>query len=264
MKLKLLCLAALFGTLLLGMEAMVPAPAQDVPVVAAAADLQFALAEVAEAFTKETEREVTLTFGSSGNFFRQIQQGGPFQMFLSADEQFVFDLTAKGLTVDDGALYAVGRIVLIAPHDSPLKADGSLADLKAALADGRVKNFAIANPAHAPYGRRAEEALRHLGLWEAIKDRLVLGENVSQAAQFATSSDTQGGIIAYSLALSPDVSKLGTYALIPDDWHEPLRQRMALIKGAGESAQQFYAFMQSPSARAIMRRYGLALPGESS
>jgi len=264
MKVKLLCLATLFGTLLLGMEAMVPAPAQDVPVVAAAADLQFALAEVAEAFTKETEREVTLTFGSSGNFFRQIQQGGPFQMFLSADEQFVFDLTAKGLTVDDGALYAVGRIVLIAPHDSPLKADGSLADLKAALADGRVKNFAIANPAHAPYGRRAEEALRHLGLWEAIKDRLVLGENVSQAAQFATSSDTQGGIIAYSLALSPDVSKLGTYALIPDDWHEPLRQRMALIKGAGESAQQFYAFMQSPSARAIMRRYGLALPGESS
>ena len=241
-----------------------PALAQDVPIVAAAADLQFALAEVVEAFTKETEREVTLTFGSSGNFFRQIQQGGPFQMFLSADEQFVFDLTAQGLTVDDGALYAVGRIVLIAPHDSPLKADGSLADLKAALADGRVKNFAIANPAHAPYGRRAEEALRHLGLWEAIKDRLVLGENVSQAAQFATSSDTQGGIIAYSLALSPDVSKLGTYALIPDDWHEPLRQRMALIKGAGETARAFYAFMQSPSARAIMRRYGFALPGESS
>jgi len=106
--------------------------------------------------------------------------------------------------------------------------------------------------------------LRHLGLWDAIKDRLVLGENVSQAAQFATSSDTQGGIIAYSLALSPDVSKLGTYALIPDDWHEPLRQHMALIKGAGETARAFYAFMQSPSARAIMRRYGLALPGESS
>ena len=264
MKLKLLCLAALFGTLLLGMEAMVPAPAQDVPVVAAAADLQFALAEVAEAFTKETEREVTLTFGSSGNFFRQIQQGGPFQMFLSADEQFVFDLTAKGLTVDDGTLYAVGRIVIIAPHSSPLKADGSLADLKAALADGRMQKFAIANPAHTPYGRRAEEALRHLGLWDAIKDRLVFGESVSQATQFATSGATQGGVIAYSLALSPDVSKLGTYALIPDAWHEPLRQRMALIKGAGETARQFYAFMQGPSARAIMRRYGFALPGESS
>jgi molybdate transport system substrate-binding protein len=264
MKMKLICLAALFGGLLLGLEATAPARTQNVPVVAAAADLQFALAEVAEAFTKETERKVTLTFGSSGNFFRQIQQNGPFQMFLSADEQFVFDLAAKGFTVDDGTLYAVGRIVIIAPHGSPLKADGSLADLKAALADGWVKKFAIANPAHAPYGRRAEEALRHLGLWDAIKDRLVFGENVSQATQFATSGATQGGIIAYSLALSPDVSKLGTYALIPYDWHEPLRQRMVLIKGAGETAQQFYAFMQGPSARAIMRRYGFVLPGESS
>jgi molybdate transport system substrate-binding protein len=264
MKMKLLCLAALFGGLLLGLEATAPARTQNVPVVAAAADLQFALAEVAEAFAQETEREVTLTFGSSGNFFRQIQQNGPFQMFLSADEQLVFDLAAKGFTVDDGTLYAVGRIVIIAPHGSPLKADGSLADLKAALADGRVKKFAIANPAHAPYGRRAEEALRHLGLWDAIKDRLVFGENVSQATQFAISGATQGGIIAYSLALSPDASKLGTYALIPDAWHEPLRQRMALIKGAGETAQAFYAFMQRPSARAIMRRYGFALPGESS
>ncbi|HEX9753828.1 MAG TPA: molybdate ABC transporter substrate-binding protein [Methyloceanibacter sp.] len=262
MKMKLLCFAALFGGLLLGLEA--PARAQNVPVVAAASDLRFALTEVAEAFTKETQREVTLTFGSSGNFFRQILQNGPFQMFLSADEQLVFDLAAKGFTVDDGTLYAVGRIVIIAPHGSPLKADGSLADLKAALADGRVKKFAIANPAHAPYGRRAEEALRHLGLWEEIKDRLVLGENVSQATQFATSGATQGGIIAYSLALSPDVSKLGTYTLIPDNWHEPLRQRMVLIKGAGETAQAFYAFMQGASARAIMRRYGFALPGESS
>jgi molybdate transport system substrate-binding protein len=185
-------------------------------------------------------------------------------MFLSADEQFVFDLAENGLTVDDGTLYAIGRIVIIAPHGSPLKADGALAGLKAALAEGRVKKFAIASPAHAPYGRRAEEALRHAGLWEEIKDRLVFGENVSQATQFATSGATQGGIIAYSLALSPGVSKLGAYALISADWHEPLRQRMALIKGAGETARSFYAFMQSPSARTIMRRYGFALPGESS
>jgi molybdate transport system substrate-binding protein len=264
MKMRLLCLAALFGTLLLGRDAMAPARAQDVPVVAAAAGLQFALTEVAEAFTRETKREVKLTFGSSGNFFRQIQQGGPFQMFLSADEQFVLDLAAKGLTVDDGTLYAVGRIVIITPHGSPLKADGMLADLKAALADGRLKKFAIANPEHAPYGSRAEEALRHIGLWDAIKNRLVFGENVAQAAQFATSGATQGGIIAYSLALSPNVSKLGPYALIPEDWHKPLLQRMALIKGAGETAQLFYAFMQGPSARAIMGRYGFALPNEPS
>lgn len=241
-----------------------PVRAEDAPVVAAAADLQFALSEIAEAFKKKTGREVKLTFGSSGNFFRLIQQDAPFQMYLSADERFVFDLAAKGLTVDEGSLYAVGRIVMIAPHGSPLKTDGTLGDLKAALADGRLKKFAIANPEHAPYGRRAEEALKHQGLWDSIQDKLILGENVSQATQFATSGGAQGGIIAYSLALSPNVSKLGSFALIPDEWHEPLRQRMTLIKGAGETAQTFYGFMQGPSARAIMRRYGFVLPGELS
>src|SRR5690606_10153931 len=167
-------------------------------------------------------------------------------------------------TRDDGALYAVGRIVIIVPHGSPLESDGTLEGLAAALADGRVQKFAIANPEHAPYGRRAEEALRHAGLWEAIKDKLVLGENVSQAAQFAASGNAEGGIIAYSLALSPNVGKLGPFALIPDTWHEPLRQRMALVQGAGETARMFYAFMQGERARAIMRRYGFVLPGEPS
>lgn len=238
--------------------------AQEAPVVAAAADLRFALAEVAEAFARDSQREVRLTFGSSGDFSRQIRQGAPFQMFLSADEQFVLDLAATGFTVDDGLLYAVGHLAIIVPMGSPLKADGTLADLKAALDDGRLKKFAIANPEHAPYGRRAEEALRQAGVWEAIADRLVFGENAAQAAQFAIGGDTQGGIVAYSLALSPSVSKRGSYALIPAAWHRPLRQRMALVKGAGETARLFYRFMQTPSARVIMGRYGFALPGESS
>ncbi len=262
MKAKLIS-SAIIACLFFGTATLL-SRADDAPVVAAAADLQFALSEIADAFKKEDGREVKLTFGSSGNFFRQIQQRAPFQMYLSADEQFVFDLAAKNLTVDQGSLYAVGRIVIIAPHGSSLKADGTLADLKAALADGRLQKFAIANPEHAPYGRRAEEALKHQGLWDSIQDKLVLGENVSQATQFATSGGAQGGIIAYSLALSPNVSKLGSFALIPEEWHEPLRQRMTLIKGAGETAQAFYAFMQGPSARAIMRRYGFVLPGESS
>jgi molybdate transport system substrate-binding protein len=259
-----LCLAALLGAGVLGLGGSAPAGAQDVPVVAAAADLQFALPEVAAAFTKQTKREVKLAFGSSGNFFRQIQQGAPFQLFLSADEQFVLDLAAKGFTEGDGTLYARGHIVIIVPHGSPLKADGELADLKAALADGRLKKFAIANPEHAPYGRRAEEALRHAGVWEDIHDRLVFGENVAQATQFATSGATQGGIIAYSIALSPNASKLGTYALIPETWHQPLNQRMVLLKGAGETPRAFFEFMRGSSARAIMRRYGFVLPGESS
>ena len=237
--------------------------AQGLPTVAAASDLQFALGDVAEAFKKETGRDVKLTFGSSGNFYRQIQQGAPFQMFLSADEEFVLDLAKKGFTADQGALYAIGRIVIITPPGSPLKADGGLNHLRVALRDGWLQKFAIANPDHAPYGRRAEEALRHAGLWDALRGKLVLGENVSQAAQFATSGSAQGGIIAYSLALSPKVSKLGTFAPIPQSWHKPLRQRMALLKGANDTARRFYGFMQGSGGRTILRRHGFVLPGET-
>jgi molybdate transport system substrate-binding protein len=185
-------------------------------------------------------------------------------MYLSADESYVVDLAKDGFTRDQGELYAVGRIVIIVPHGSPLEPDGTLEDLRAALEDGRVQKFAIANPEHAPYGRRAEEALRHAGLWQAIVHRLVLGENVSQAAQFATSGSAQGGIVAYSLALSPKVSALGTFELIPAAWHAPLRQRMALLEDAGATAERFFAFVQQPAARAIMRRFGFVLPGEAS
>ena len=175
------------------------------PVIAAASDLQFALAEIAAAFRSETGQEVRLSMGSSGNFARQIRQGAPFDIYLSADEDYVLDLARDGYLQDEGALYAIGRIVLIVPRGSPLKADGALDDLADALADGRLKRFAIANPEHAPYGKRAEEALRHRGLWENVKPMLVYGENVSQAAQFATSGNSQGGIIAYSLATRPGV-----------------------------------------------------------
>lgn len=232
------------------------------PVVAAAADLKFGMEEIAARFANEKGREVKLAFGSSGNFARQIEQGAPFQLFLSADEDFVLRLAEAGKTEDRGDLYAVGRIVLMVPHGSPLTADPALKDLAAALGDGRLKRFAIANPEHAPYGRRAEEALRTAGLWERIRDRLVLGENVAQAAQFATTGGAQGGIVAYSLARAPAVARLGTFALISDVWHAPLRQRMVLLKGAGPTARDFYRYMQQPPAREILVRYGFALPGE--
>jgi molybdate transport system substrate-binding protein len=236
--------------------------AQDGPIIAGASDLQFALEEIAGAFRADTGSTVRLAMGSSGNFARQIRQGAPYEMYLAADESYVLDLARAGFTRDAGALSAVGRIVLITPHGSPLAADGSRADLAAALGDGRLTRFAIANPEHAPYGKRAEEALRHKGLWEAIRPRLVLGENVSQAAQFATSADTQGGIIAYSLALAPRVAARGAYALIPAAWHTPLRQRMVLLENAGPVAAHFYDYLRQPAARAILRKYGFVLPGE--
>ena len=232
------------------------------PTIAAASDLKFAVEEIAAKFSDDTGREVTLVFGSSGDFYRQIAQGAPFQMFLSADQDFVFKLAEAGKTLDRGALYAIGRIVLIVPHGSPLRPDGRLEDLAGALADGRLKKFAIANPAHAPYGQRAEEVLQRAGLWTQIQDKLVIGENVSQAAQFATSGSAQGGIIAYSLALAPALAKLGNFALIPEAWHTPLKQRMVLLKGAEATAQIFYRYLQQPAARKIMQKYGFALPGE--
>jgi molybdate transport system substrate-binding protein len=241
-----------------------PVAASDKPVVAAAADLNAALPEIAALFAKATARQVEITFGSSGNFTQQIEQGAPFAMLLSADEAYVTRLAAAGRTVDGGALYAVGRIGVFAPAGSALQPDSTLADLAAALTDGRLKRFAIANPEHAPYGRAAREALQHAGLWEKIEGRLVLGENVAQAAQFAASGSAQGGIIPLSLAKAPAIAALGSFALLPEDWHAPLRQRMVLLKGAGATAREFYAFMQSPAARAVLIRYGFAPPGETS
>lgn len=233
------------------------------PLVAGAADLQFALAEIAEAFQKETGTGVKLVFGSSGNFARQIRQGAPFELYLSADEDYVFELARGGYTKNEGTLYAIGRIVLKVPTGSPLAADGTLDDLVRAVRDGRVHRFAIANPEHAPYGKRAEEALRHKGIWEEIRPLLVYGENVSQAAQFATSGNAQGGIIAHSLALSPKLKTIGAHALIPAEWHKPLHQRMVLLKNAKPVAERFYAYLQEEPARMIFRRYGYLLPGEA-
>lgn len=237
--------------------------AEDAPPIAVAANLQAAMEEIADAFTAETGLEPRLTFGSSGNFAAQIRQGAPFELFFSADERYVLDLARDGFTRDEGMLYGSGRIVLIVPKGSSLKADGNLDDLKAAIADGRLSRFAIANPEHAPYGQAAQQALQHAGLWEAIQPKLVLGENVSQTALFATSGNAQGGIVAYSLALSPKVMPVADHALIAADWHAPLNQRMALLKDAGPTAERFYSFVQSPPARAIFRRYGYALPGET-
>jgi molybdate transport system substrate-binding protein len=213
-------------------------------------------------FQADTGKQVRLVFGSSGNFYRQLSEGAPFQLFLSADEDYVLRLHAAGRTLDPGVLYAQGRLVLMVPHGSALQADGQLGDLRAAIADGRLRKFAIANPEHAPYGRRAEEALRHAGLWQALQGKLVLGENVVQAAQFATSGNAQGGLIAYSLALAPQVARRGEFALIPAAWHAPLQQRMVLLKGADATTQAFYRYLQEPAARSLMRAYGFTLPGE--
>lgn len=237
------------------------AQAAGAPAVAAASDLKFALEEIARGYRTSTGHDVKLVFGSSGNFYRQIGQGAPFQIFMSADEGFVYKLADAGKTGDRGHLYAVGRIVLYVPHASGIALDPELAGLKAAIGSGAIKRFAIANPEHAPYGRAAEEALRKLGVWDAIRPRLVIGENVSQAAQFASGGSVDGGIFAYSLVQARQIA--GRYVLIPEAFHQPLRQRMVLVKGATENARAFYRHLQTPAARAVFSRYGFGLPDDT-
>lgn len=237
-----------------------PAAAQRSPTVAAASDLNFALTEIATQFERDQGQRVEVVFGSSGTLTRQIRDGAPFELFLSADEDFVDELAAAGLTRGKGTLYAIGRIVLFAPAGSPLIPKEGLEGLARLLASGRVTRFAIANPEHAPYGRAAEAALRKRGLWNDLQPRLVLGESVSQAAQFATTGNAVGGIIAYSLALAPTLGNRGAFALIPDSDHAPLRQRMVLLKRAGPVVERFYGYLQEDSARAVLEKYGFSLP----
>lgn len=236
------------------------AGSQPVATVAAASDLKFVLEELAAAFERSSGHPLRLVFGSSGQFYSQLLQGAPFHLFMSADESFVFKLADAGLAQDRGRLYALGRIAILVPKGGAVRADAQLQDLAASLRDGRLKRFAIANPEHAPYGMRALEALRRAGLYEPIAKHLVLGENVSQAAQFALSGSTQGGIVAYSLALAPSLRALGDFALIPQDWHQALAQRMVLMKNAPPAAQAFYEYLSTPAAKQVMQRYGFALP----
>lgn len=236
------------------------AAGQSVPRVAAASSLNFALPEIAAQFTRDTGERVDIVVGASGALTRQIQEGAPFELFLAADEDFPRRLTAAGLTQGDGVVYAVGRLVLFAPSSSPLTVDGRLEGLSRLLQSNGVSRFAIANPAVAPYGKAAESVLRKHGLWDRLQPRLVLGNTVAQAAQFATTGNAVGGLVAYSLVRSPELANRGAFALIDQSDHEPLRQRMVLLKRATPTARHFFDYLQGPKARAILERFGFSVP----
>ena len=202
------------------------ATAQEI-VVAAAADMSAALPQLVAAYAKKTGLTVKLSFGSSGNLTNQIRNGAPFDVFLSADEDYPQQLIAEGLALKTTLYrYAVGRLVLWVPADSPL--DLSKLGMKALL-DPSVKKISMANPAHAPYGRAAEAALRHFGIYDQVSSRLVLGENVSQAAQFVESGNAQAGLIALSHALAPALKDKGRYWTVPLDAYPTLNQAAVVL-----------------------------------
>jgi len=245
-------------------QSIVIGPARAAPAaaanVAAAADLQYALAEVVRAFAAGGEPPPRLSFGSSGAFAHQIVSGAPFELFLSADESYVAQVHRAGRAEDAGTAYATGRLALFIGRGSAIAADRDLADIGRAARDGRLKHLAIANPEHAPYGRAAREALQHVGIWPLVETKLVLGENAAQAAQFVASGNAQAGILPLSLARAPALADRGAFMTLPQSWHAPLRQRMVLLKGAGENARRFYLFLSQPEAGAILARHGFGPP----
>lgn len=227
--------------------------------IAAAADLKFAMGEIVTAFKQGNPAdEVDVIYGSSGKFHTQIQQGAPYDLYFSADIGFPRELAKVGLAASEVRPYAFGRIVL---WSASRDAAGMTLE---SLEDPSITRIAIANPKHAPYGKRAEEALRASGLWEKVEPKLVYGENISHTAQFVQSGNAQVGIIALSLAISPELAAKGGYWLIPDKLHGPLEQGYIVTRRAEGNplAARFADYMNSKPARAVMTRYGFVLPDE--
>jgi molybdate transport system substrate-binding protein len=248
--------------ILLTLLAPVRAAAEEIT-VAAASDLTFVFPDVAATFQKETGNSVKFSFGSSGNFLSQIQNGAPFDMFFSADIGYPKKLDAAGL-VEPGTLYeyAVGKLVLWVPSASTLDLKRGLA----VLTDPSIHKIAIANPEHAPYGRAAVAAMKHENVYDQVSSKLVMGENISQTAQFVQSGSADIGLLALSLAVAPSLKDNGRYELVPASDYPPIEQAAVIIKSSKkkETAKQFLAFIKKPAIVSLMRDYGFTVPEGSA
>src|SRR3990172_902215 len=242
----------------LALAGAMPVAGADAPslTVFAAADLGFAFKEIVPRFEKSVGARVSLVLGSSGNLATQIEHGAPADVFFSADRAFVERLAARGAAIAESrAVYAQGRIVLATARSFGPR----LTDLRQ-LGDPRVRHVAIANPIHAPYGRAAEEALRKVGLWDAVKPKLVFGENIRHALQFIQTGAAEAGIVALSVANVPEIE----WTPIDSSFHAPLQQVAVVVKRTArpELGLAFVQFVNGPEGRPIMKRYGFILPGE--
>jgi molybdate transport system substrate-binding protein len=223
--------------------------------VAAAADLQFAMQDVAARFQKETGKTVKAIYGSSGNFFQQIQNGAPFDMFFSANLDFPKKLGAAGL-IEPGSYYqyARGKIVIWVPKESKVDVTSGMK----ALLDPSIKKIAVANPQHAPYGQAAVAAMQKEGIYEKVKDKFVLGENISQTASFVVSGAADVGIIALSLALAPNMKDKGRSADVPSEDYPPIEQACVILASSKnkDTARQFLSFIKTAAIGDVFRSYG--------
>lgn len=236
--------------------------AQDVT-VAAAADLQPAMQEIGGRFQKETGKTIRVTYGSSGNFLQQLQNGAPFDMFFSANLDYPKKLEVAGLTEPNSFYqYATGKIVIWVRNDSKL----DISSGGPSLLNPAISKIAIANPIHAPYGQAAVAAMKKAGVYDKVATKFVMGENISQTASFVVSGAADVGIIALSLAVSPNMKGQGRYFEIPTQDYPPIEQACVILKSSQHKADAtaFLNFIKTHAISELFRSYGFAVSGGSS
>lgn len=253
LKFWLLCALNFFGS-------MSAASAAEI-VIAAAADLKVPLQEIADQFSKEKGITLKLEFKPAGDFYHEILKGNaPYEIFMSADETFPVELNEKGFTQGQGVRFALGNVGLFVPKNSSIKADAELKDLKAAVKDGRLKKFVIADPHHAPYGVAAQEVLTSIKIWSSIKPKLIMAKSSTKVVEVIAEKSAQAGIIPMSVKNVPAVLSAGSIVEIANKWHKPINQRMVLMKTASAAAKEFYDYIQQPPAQAVLQHHGYSAP----
>ena len=226
--------------------------------IAVAANMKDAFAEINTAFRATGKSELRVVFGSSGNFTAQIMNGAPYSLFIAADEHFPLELYKSGKAVDEGAIYAIGKLAIIAKKSMNLSSAAGRADIAAAIT--KANKVAIAKPELAPYGKAAVQYLKSEGLWDLAKDKLIYGDNIGVVTMYVASGAADIGFTALSLAMSPELTKTTSYSTLNHSFYEPIKQRMILMKNAPVKAVDLYRFMQSAQAKSILHKYGYTTP----
>lgn len=226
--------------------------------IAVAANMKDAFTEINTAFKAAGNPDIRIVYGSSGNFTAQIMNGAPFNLFISADEYFPIELFRRGKAIDQGVVYATGKLAIISKNSAGISLTDSKSELIKVIS--KANKIAIAKPELAPYGKAAIEYLKAEGLWDIAKDKLIYGDNIGITTMYVVTGAADLGFTALSLAKSAEVAKDTNYILVNNKLYEPIKQRMVLIKGAPREATTLYQFMQSPQAKLILQKYGYSTP----
>jgi molybdate transport system substrate-binding protein len=226
--------------------------------VAVAANMKDAFSEINLAFKAAGNADLRVVYGSSGNFSAQIMNGAPFNVLISADESFPLELYKQGKTVDDGVVYAIGKLALISKNSAGIRLQDNKSELIKAI--NKANKISIAKPELAPYGRAAVEYLKGEGLWSLAKEKLIYADNVGIATMYVVTGAADLGFTALSLERSAEIAKEISFVPLNSNLYEPIKQRMVLIKGAPREAISLYQFMQSPQAKLILQKYGYSTP----